>query len=134
MTMHDLLIPKSPNLLLPQSMVQLSVAVLATAVTTLGAIFYLRRIRVERPTIGTFNLRDIANLMFLVVCLPLVYLGLPQWSFIILLLLTFVSALSIGLRPLLPPGAMWLFIGLLLGSEIWVARTMLGTQRGWQLY
>jgi len=29
---------------------------------------------------------------------------------------------------------MWLGIGILLGANIWVARTMLGTQRGWQLY
>ncbi len=122
------------DLLVSQSLVQLSVAFVASGTTTLGAIAYMRRIKVERPTIGTFNLRDIANLMVLVVCLPLIYLGLPQWSFIILLLLTFVSALSIGLRPLLPPAAMWSFIGLLLASEIWVARTMLGTQRGWQLY
>jgi hypothetical protein len=122
------------DLLLPQSMVQLCVALGASAVTVGGAVVYLRRVRVERPTIGTFNLRDIVNLMVLVVGLPLFYLVLPQWSFIVLLLLTFGSALSIGLRPLMKPGPMWLFIGALLGSEIWVARTMLGTQSGWQLY
>lgn len=123
-----------PDLLVPQSMVQLAVALITSLAATLGTLAYLRRVRVERPTIGTFNLRDIANLMALVVCLPLLYLILPQWSFIILLLLAFVSALSAGLRPLMRPEPMWLFIGVLLGSEIWVARTMLGTQRGWQLY
>lgn len=122
------------DLLVPQSMVQLSVALVGSTAATLGTIAYLRRVRVERPTIGTFNLRDIASLMFFVVCLPLLYLVLPQWSFVVLLLVTFVSALSIGLRPLMPPGAMWLFIGVLLAAETWVARTMLGTQGGWQLY
>ena len=122
------------DLLVPQSMVQLAVAGVASATATLGTLAYVRRVQIERPTIGTFNLRDIANLMMLVVCLPLLYLVLPQWSFIILLLLTFLSALSVGLRPLMRPGSVWLFIGVLLAAEIWVARTMLGTQRGWQLY
>lgn len=123
-----------PDLLVPQTMMQLAVAAAATVSTTGGAVYYLRRIRLERPTIGTFNLRDIATLTILVICLPLLYLALPQWSFTYLLLLTFGSALAIGLRPLLPRGALWSVITLLLAANIWVARTMLGTQRGWQLY
>ena len=47
---------------------------------------------------------------------------------------TFASALAIGLRPLLRPTTLWLLIGALLGANIFVARTMLGTQAGWQLY
>jgi hypothetical protein len=123
-----------PNLLLPQTMLQLAVAAVATLITTLGAVWYLRRVRLERPAIGTFNLRDIATLTMFVICLPLIYLILPEWSFPYLLLLTFGSALSIGLRPLLPRAQMWFFIAVLLAANIWVARTMLGTEQGWQLY
>jgi hypothetical protein len=123
-----------PNLLIPQTMLQLAVAAVATLTATLGSVFYLRRVQLERPTIGTFNLRDIATLTMLVVCLPLLYLALPQWSFTYLLTLTFGSALAIGLRPLLPRSALWFGIAILLAANIWVARTMLGTQHGWQLY
>jgi hypothetical protein len=123
-----------PNLLLPQTMLQLPTAAVATLITTLGAVVYLRRVRLERPAIGTFNLRDIATLTTFVVCLPLIYLVLPEWSFPYLLVLTFASALSIGLRPLMPRAPMWLGIAVLLGANIWVARTMLGTEQGWQLY
>jgi hypothetical protein len=123
-----------PDLLLPQTMLQLPTAAVATLITTLGSVAYLRRVRLERPAIGTFNLRDIATLTTFVVCLPLIYLILPEWSFPYLLLLTFASALSIGLRPLMPRAPMWLGIAVLLSANIWVARTMLGTQQGWQLY
>jgi hypothetical protein len=91
-------------------------------------------VRLERPAIGTFNLRDIATLTTFVICLPLIYLILPEWSFPYLLLLTFGSALTIGLRPLMPRTLMWFGVGVLLAANIWVARTMLGTQHGWQLY
>ena len=123
-----------PNLLLPQTMLQLATAAVATLIVTLGAVWYLRNVRLERPAIGTFNLRDIATLTTFVVCLPLIYLVLPEWSFPILLLLTFGSALSIGLRPLMPRLPMWFGIVVLLSANVWVARTMLGSQRGWQLY
>jgi hypothetical protein len=123
-----------PDLLLPQTMLQLATAAAATLLTTGGAVWYLRRVRLERPAIGTFNLRDIATVTTFVICLPLIYLILPEWSFPYLLLLTFGSALSIGLRPLMPRVPMWSGIVVLLAANIWVARTMLGTQRGWQLY
>ena len=50
------------------------------------------------------------------------------------LALTFVSALSIGLRPLLRPTTMWLTIGLLIGANIWMGNNLLGTVHGWQAY
>src|SRR4030095_1240068 len=50
------------------------------------------------------------------------------------LVVTFAAALGIGLRPLLRPATLWLTVGVLLGANVFVARTMLGTQTGWQLY
>jgi hypothetical protein len=122
------------SLLISQTMVQLAVAGAGATAATLGAVCYIRWVRLERPSIGAFNLRDVASLTILLVGLPLVYLKLPEWTFTYVLLLTFGSALSIGLRPLLPRTPMWIGIGVLLAANIWAARTMLGTQHGWQLY
>lgn len=104
------------------------------AVLTCGAsLFYLRRVRLERPAIGTFNARDIRILFFFIVFLPLLYVLLPHWGLTFFLAVTFASSLSIGYRPLLPPAALWLSIGTLIGASIWLSRTMLGTQWGWEL-
>lgn len=122
------------SLIARQSILQLVVALFATAAVTLGAVAYLRRVRSERPAIGAFNLRDVGTLMVFIIVLPVIYLALPRSLLTIFLTLTFASALSIGLRPIMKPTTMWLAIGALLGANIWVARTLLGTQRGWQLY
>jgi hypothetical protein len=122
------------QLLISQTMVQLAVTGAGATAGTLGAVCYIRRVRLERPGIGAFNLRDVASLTVLLVGLPLLYLKLPEWTFTYVLLLTFASALSIGLRPLLRRTPMWIGIAVLLAANIWVARTMLGTQHGWQLY
>jgi hypothetical protein len=122
------------SLLVQQSLLQLVVATVASLTVTIGAIAYLRHVRLERPPIGTFNLHDVATLLVFVVVLPVIYLSLPRWALTSFLVLTFTGALSIGLRPILGPGGRWLFIGVLLGANLWVARTMLGTQTGWQLY
>ena len=60
------------------------------------ALFYLRRVRLERPAIGTFNSRDIRILFSFIVFLPLLYVLLPHWALTCFLMLTFASALSIG--------------------------------------
>jgi hypothetical protein len=122
------------SLIVRQSLLQLTVSIVATMAVSLGAVAYLRRVRAERPAIGTFNLRDVATLMVFIISLPIIYLGLPRFWLTVFLTLTFASALAIGLRPLLRPTAMWTLIGALLGANIFVARTMLGTQSGWQLY
>jgi hypothetical protein len=122
------------DLLVRQSMLQLAVTMCASLGVTAAAVAYLRRYRLERPAIGTFNLRDIAILMTFIVVLPVFYLSLPYWILTPFLVLTFGGALSMGLRPLLPRAVSWTVIGVLLGANLWVARTMLGTQAGWQLY
>jgi hypothetical protein len=122
------------SLLVRQSMLQLFISCVATLTVTLGAVAYLRRVRAERPAIGTFNLRDVAILMTFITALPVFYLALPRYMLTTFLAITFASAMAIGLRPVLPPTPRWLLIGTLLGANIWVARTMLGTQAGWQLY
>jgi hypothetical protein len=122
------------SLIARQSLLQLCVSLAATMVVTLGAVAYLRRVRVERPAIGVFNFRDVGTLMVFIVTLPVIYLSLPRFWLTLFLVVTFAAALGIGLRPLLRPATLWLTVGVLLGANVFVARTMLGTQTGWQLY
>ena len=95
---------------------------------------YLTRVRLERPAIGTFNGRDIAVLFIFIVGLPLLYLILPLLPLLIFLGITFASALSMGLRPILGPSVTWLAVGTLIGFNIYLTRTMLGTVLGWQIW
>jgi hypothetical protein len=123
-----------PNLLVPQTMFTLVCVLVGAIGTSAFALFYFRRVRMERPAIGTFNGRDIVVLFGFIVTLPVLYLFLPHWALTSFLVLTFLASLSIGYRPLLPTGQLWLLIGIAIGANIWIARTMLGTVAGWQLY
>ncbi len=116
-----------------QSMMEFSVAAPGAVLTSGAALYYLRRVRLERPAIGVFNGRDIRILFSFIVVLPLLYVLLPHWALTCFLSITFASALSIGLRPVLRPIPMWILIGTLIGANIWLNRTMLGTVYGWQL-
>jgi hypothetical protein len=113
---------------------ELSLAVPATVLTCLLAVHYLRHVRLDRPAVGTFNRRDIVTLFVLIVGLPFLYVVVPQWMLTSVLVLTFCGALSIGARPLLSPSRTWVGLGLLVGLNIWMARTLLGTVVGWQVY
>jgi hypothetical protein len=113
---------------------QLCVALLGAAGASLGALVYFRRVRMERPAIGKFNGRDITILFLFLMILPAFYLLIPRWALETLLVLTFMSALSIGLQPLLRPRRMWLVIGLLIGADLWFGQRLLGTVLGWQVF
>jgi hypothetical protein len=126
---HDMPIP-----LLQETFTELGVAVVGIVAVSTFAVFYFRRVRLDRPPIGTFNGRDIGILLTFIIALPFLYAALPGWALTCFLALTFASALSIGYRPLLGRTRSWLFIGLLIGANIWTSRTMLGTVAGWQLW
>src|ERR1044072_8466162 len=103
------------------------VAVGGTVITSLLALFYLRRVRLERPPVGVFNGRDIAVLLCVLALLPTLYVVLAHWALTSFLAVTFMASLSIGYRPVVrSQGLLWAGIGLLLGANIWMARTMLG--------
>jgi len=116
------------------SIFQLCVAVIGAGTASLGALFYLRRVRMERPAIGRFNSRDVVILFSFLVLLPAFYLLVPRWALTALLALTFMSALSIGLRGLVSPTVMWVGIGLLVGGNLWLGQNALGTVLGWQVW
>jgi hypothetical protein len=116
------------------SLFELCVALCGAAVVGVGAPLYLRKVQLPRPPIGTFNGRDIAILFGFLCVLPAFYLLLPRWLLTTFLAVTFIAALSIGMQPLMPPAWTWLTIGVLVGADLWIGRTMLGTVAGWQLY
>ena len=99
-----------------------------------GALAYFRRVRMERPPVGTFNTRDVVILLVVIGVLPFVYGWLPVPFVTVLLCITFASALYIGYRPLLGPVGIWAGIGLLIGFDIWSSNHVMGTIAGWQLW
>lgn len=106
----------------------------AALAVPLAALAYFRRVHIERPPVGTFNGRDMVVLFCLLSAIPVFYLALPRWLLTGFLVVTFSSALSIGLRPLLPSTTQWTGIGILLGLDIWLAQASLGTVHGWQIF
>jgi hypothetical protein len=113
---------------------QLVVAFLGAGLASLGALAYFRRVRMERPAIGKFNGRDITILFFFLMVLPAFYLVIPRWALETLLVITYMSALSIGLQKLLSPLRIWLVIGVLIGADLWMGQHLLGTVAGWQVF
>lgn len=71
------------------------------AAVTLGVLYFLR-IRVERPPVGVYTLRDIAVMMAVVVVLPVIYLHLPSFVVAAVLCLMTVMVAHFTLAPLLP--------------------------------
>jgi hypothetical protein len=120
--------------MLEQTIFQVVVVLFGALSTTAAAILYFRHVRLERPAIGCFNARDVVILFGFIVTIPVLYLLVPPIMLTVFLVITFVSALSIGYRPVLPRTVLWLTIGLLIATNILVARNLLGTTRGWQLY
>jgi hypothetical protein len=123
-----------PIPLLQETFTELGVALVGIVAVSALAVFYFRRVRLDRPPIGTFNGRDIGILLTFIIALPFLYAALPGWALTCFLALTFASALSIGYRPVLGRTWSWLLIGLLIGANLWTSRTMLGTVAGWQLW
>ena len=127
-------VPIEPESLLRQLTIEFCIIMVGAAVVCAGALAYFRRMRMERPAIGTFNARDVVFLLVVIGVLPFVYGWLPVPLVTCLLALTFASALYIGYRPLLGPVGIWLGIGLLVGFNIWTSYHLMGTLPGWQVW
>jgi hypothetical protein len=127
-------VPIQPVPVLEQTFSELGVIMTGVIVVCAGALVYFRRVRIERPAVGTFNARDVVILLVVVGVLPFVYGWLPVPLVTGLLALTFASALYIGYRPVLGPVGIWLGIGLLFGFNIWSSNHIMGTLPGWQVW
>jgi len=56
---------------------QIAVAIVGSLTGALCALAYFRRVRLERPPIGAFNVRDLTVLACFIVALPPLYLAVP---------------------------------------------------------
>jgi hypothetical protein len=117
-----------------QTATEFGVLLVAITLVIFGALFYFRRVRMERPPIGTFNGRDIVVLLVFIITLPFLYGYLPLWLITCILVLTFTSSLYLGYKPVLGTAWTWLGIGLLIGLNIWTSHHLMGTTAGWQLW
>jgi hypothetical protein len=118
-----------------QSLIQCAVGVTAALLVCACGLYYFRRVRLERPPIGTFDARDITILLAIILALPFLYAVLPGWAITCFLAITFAASLSIGYRQVIrKPGVLWLLIGLLLGANIYESHLMMGTVLGWQIW
>jgi len=117
-----------------QSLTLFFIIITGATLVSAGALAYFRRVRMDRPPVGTFNARDVVILLVFIGILPFVYGWLPDTVVTCLLAVTFGSALYIGYRPLLGSVGIWLGIGLLLGFNIWSSHHLLGTIPGWQVW
>lgn len=111
--------------------VVVSVGALGTAA---AALVYFRRVQLDRPAIGAFNTRDLFILAGFIILLPVLYLAVPGPVLTGFLILTFSSAMGIGLRPILAARYRRVLIPALIGGEIVVTYTLLGAPRGLQVY
>jgi len=120
--------------MLAQTLFVAAVVSVGSLATALASLAYFRRVRLERPAIGTFNSRDLVALSAFIVLLPILYLAVSQVVLTGFLIVTFSSALAIGLRPILAARYRRVLIPALIGTEILVTYTLLGTSQGLKLY
>ncbi len=120
--------------MLSQTLFQAVVVSAGALGTAAAALTYFRRVRLERPAIGAFNSRDLVILAGFIILLPVLYLALPGPVLTAFLIVTFGSAMGIALRPIVAAPYRRVLIPAVIGTEIVVTYTLLGTPRGLQLY
>jgi plastocyanin len=113
---------------------QIVVGVVGSLAGALLALAYQRRVRLERPPIGTFNGRDLVVLGAFIALLPAGYLLVAPPVLTGFLVVTFLSALLIALRPLAPARALWIGIPAALIANIAVTAHMHTLPGGLTLY
>lgn len=113
---------------------QIAVAIVGALTGALCALAYFRSVRLERPPIGAFNGRDLTALACFIVALPPLYLLVPAGVLTGFLVVTFMAALMIALRPLVSTRLLWVAIPLLLITNLLVTRSMETIGGGLQVY
>ena len=87
----------------------------------LGTV-YFRRWQLSRPPIGVFNLGDVAFMLGGILLVPLLYLAVPTWLLLGLMMLGAPSAIFIAAEPILKSAwACWLLLAVVAATEAWVA-------------
>jgi hypothetical protein len=94
---------------------------LVAAAMILSAV-YFRRYAMTRPPLGVFDLTDIAIMLASIVIVPFLYLALPHWLVVGLLVVAVVSTLYFLLEPVLrAPWLIWLIVITLTVTDIVLA-------------
>jgi hypothetical protein len=106
------------------SMFVLLVSMTACAV---GGWLYFRHVQMPRPPIGIFALSDVLIVFVLIVLIPLLYLWLPNWMLMCLLVPCALSLVYAVLEPLKQRTMVWLVTLSLVGADL-ASGLALGTQ------
>jgi hypothetical protein len=103
-----------------------SIAVVSAFVllAVVGAVVYTRRVRMDRPPIGVFNLRDIVVLSIVVVVLPPLYLHIPSFLIVAVLALVATGIAYFTLTPVVGRIGLVLAVGLVVAD---IALSWLGS-------
>jgi plastocyanin len=117
-----------------ETVFQIAVGVVGSLAGALCALAYFRRVRLERPAVGTFNGRDLVVLAFFIVALPVPYLLVAPAVLTGFLVVTFLAGLMIAFRPLLPARRLWVAIPMLLAADIVVTHNVGTMAGGLQVY
>src|SRR5690349_20326262 len=76
---RDMPVSTQPISLFQETATEFGVILAGVVLVCAGALFNFRRVRMERPPVGTFNGRDIVILLGFIVTLPFLYGYLPIW-------------------------------------------------------
>jgi plastocyanin len=113
---------------------QIAVGLVGSLSVTAAALAYFRRVQLPRPPIGAFNARDLAVLAVFIVTLPVLYVTVPPAVLTGFLVVTFLSALTIGLRPLFATRTLLVAVPVMLIANLAITRGMDGLGGGLQVY
>ena len=92
----------------------IAVVLILSGVAVLGGWVYFRRYRITRPPIGVIDLGDVAFMVGGIILVPYLYLWLPFWLVLALLVLGTLGILLLVLEPVVThrPGRWALALGL----------------------
>jgi plastocyanin len=91
-------------------------------------------VQLPRPPIGAFNARDLAVLACFIVTLPVLYVTIPPGVLTGFLVVTFLSALTIALRPLYSARRLLVAVPVMLTANLVITRSMDDLAGGLQIY
>jgi hypothetical protein len=83
-----------------------------------GGWLYFRYYEMPRPPIGVFNISDVIFTFVFIIIIPLLYILLPTWAIMGMLLLATFSLIYFALEPVLPQLFVWLITILVVGADL----------------
>jgi hypothetical protein len=100
---------------------------LSATVCTVGGWLYFQHVQMPRPPIGVFSLSDVLMVFVFIVLMPMLYIWLPTWMMIGLLLVSGLSLVYFVLEPLKSHRLIWMLTLILIGADL-LSGFALGTQ------